>query len=63
MPRVYLDSKRAFGGALNDATQRLAYYRGVIAAAERDAIPVGRPVHEPSACSPCSSFWTCEEIC
>ncbi len=63
VPRVYLDSERAFGGALNDATQRLAYYRGVIAAAEHDVIPVGRPVHEQSTCSPCSSFWTCEETC
>ncbi|MCI0643093.1 MAG: glycosyltransferase family 2 protein [Gemmataceae bacterium] len=31
VPRIYLDPKRAFGGVLNDAEQRLAYYRGVIA--------------------------------
>ena len=37
VPRVYLDPNRAFGGALNDAAERLAYYRRVIAAAEQDA--------------------------
>ena len=31
VPRVYLDPNRAFGGVLNDAEQRLAYYRRVIA--------------------------------
>lgn len=31
VPRVYLDPHRAFGGVLNDAGQRLAYYRRVIA--------------------------------
>lgn len=30
VPRVYLDPARAFGGMLNDATERLAYYRRVI---------------------------------
>ncbi len=34
VPRLYLDPNRAFGGVLNDAEERLAYYRGVIAAAE-----------------------------
>jgi glycosyltransferase involved in cell wall biosynthesis len=33
VPRLYLDPTRAFGGVLNDAGQRLAYYRRVIAAA------------------------------
>ena len=27
VPRIYLDPQRAFGGVLNDATERLAYYR------------------------------------
>ncbi len=36
VPRLYLDPKRAFGGVLNDAEERLAYYHRVIAAAERD---------------------------
>ncbi len=31
VPRVYLDPHRAFGGMLNDAGERLAYYRQVIA--------------------------------
>jgi dolichol-phosphate mannosyltransferase len=34
VPRLYLDPTRAFGGVLNDAEERLAYYRRVIAAAE-----------------------------
>jgi dolichol-phosphate mannosyltransferase len=34
VPRLYLDPKRAFGGVLNDAQERLAYYRQVIATAE-----------------------------
>jgi dolichol-phosphate mannosyltransferase len=35
VPRVYLDMKRAFGGALDDAEQRLSYYRSVLNDAER----------------------------
>jgi dolichol-phosphate mannosyltransferase len=35
VPRLYLDPKRAFGGMLNDAAERLAYYHRVIADAER----------------------------
>jgi glycosyltransferase involved in cell wall biosynthesis len=31
VPRLYLDPGRTFGGVLNDAGQRLAYYRAVIA--------------------------------
>jgi dolichol-phosphate mannosyltransferase len=30
VPRLYLDPTRAFGGMLNDAAERLAYYRRVI---------------------------------
>lgn len=33
VPRIYLDPNRAFGGVLDDAVQRLAYYRRVISAA------------------------------
>ena len=40
VPRVYLDPKRAFGGILNDAEERLAYYRQIIAAAQRDTLDV-----------------------
>ncbi len=35
VPRVYLDLSRAFGGALDDGERRLAYYRTVLADAER----------------------------
>ena len=44
VPRLYLDPNRAFGGVMNDPEQRLAYYRGVLAAAERDALPAMHPV-------------------
>ena len=37
VPRLYLDPNRAFGGMLNDANERLAYYRRVIA----DAVAEG----------------------
>jgi dolichol-phosphate mannosyltransferase len=37
VPRIYLDPNRAFGGVLNDAEERLAYYRRVIAEAEARA--------------------------
>jgi glycosyltransferase involved in cell wall biosynthesis len=39
VPRVYLDPTRAFGGVMNDPQERLAYYRTVLASAERDALP------------------------
>jgi glycosyltransferase involved in cell wall biosynthesis len=39
VPRLYLDPNRAFGGVLNDAEQRLAYYCGVIDAAAESALP------------------------
>jgi glycosyltransferase involved in cell wall biosynthesis len=63
VPRVYLDPNRAFGGALNDAEERLGYYRRVIAAAERDALPTREEVSQPHFCSFSSCFWPCEEIC
>lgn len=53
VPRLYLDPNRAFGGMLNDPTERLAYYRGVLA----------RSVAEfrvPSA-SPCAFGTLCPE--
>lgn len=33
VPRLYLDPTRAFGGVLNDPTERLTYYRHVMATA------------------------------
>ena len=38
VPRLYLDPNRAFGGVMNDPDQRLAYYRGVLVAAEHDEL-------------------------
>jgi dolichol-phosphate mannosyltransferase len=60
VPRVYLDPKRAFGGTLNDAAERLAYYRRVIADAEREFIPEERRVHGRQPCSHFSYLWNCE---
>jgi dolichol-phosphate mannosyltransferase len=37
VPRLYPDLSRGFGAGLDDAERRLAYYRGVIAAAEAEA--------------------------
>jgi len=55
VPRIYLDPKRAFGGVLNDAEQRLAYYRRVIAAAEADCA---------RRCPPCPCTGTMpKEVC
>jgi len=42
VPRLYLDPNRAFGGVMNDPAERLAYYREVLAAAERDVLPAVR---------------------
>jgi dolichol-phosphate mannosyltransferase len=39
VPRLYLDPNRSFGAALDDASQRLAYYRRVIADALADNQP------------------------
>jgi dolichol-phosphate mannosyltransferase len=53
VPRVYLDPKRAFGGVLNDPEERLAYYRRVLAAAEREVAVPECPV--PFGCwEPCA---------
>src|SRR5206468_883159 len=47
VPRVYLDPNRAFGGVLDDPSERLAYYRGIIDAAVTDDYP-------PASPAPCS---------
>jgi dolichol-phosphate mannosyltransferase len=39
VPRLYLDPNRAFGGVLNDADERLAYYRRIIHNAAAEALP------------------------
>ena len=46
VPRLYLDPNRTFGGVLNDANERLDYYRRII----RDAMATRRPTSE----------WSCE---
>jgi dolichol-phosphate mannosyltransferase len=43
VPRLYLDPNRAFGGVLDDATERLAYYRRVIADAVAEETQACRP--------------------
>jgi dolichol-phosphate mannosyltransferase len=54
VPRLYLDPTRAFGGVLNDAKERLAYYRGVIAAAEKETRPrCGDLRHLPGILAAC----------
>ncbi|HEY6564750.1 MAG TPA: glycosyltransferase family 2 protein, partial [Pirellulaceae bacterium] len=49
VPRIYLDAKRSFGGALDDAETRLAYYRDVIDRSSRAFVPQ-HPCHEFLAC-------------
>jgi dolichol-phosphate mannosyltransferase len=58
VPRVYLDPKRAFGGVLNDAEERLAYYRGVIATAEDQVrgAECGTRAGHPTFSAPRSAF-------
>jgi glycosyltransferase involved in cell wall biosynthesis len=51
VPRLYLDPDRAFGGVMNDPDRRLAYYRGVLAAAEHDALPQTESMH--AVCEEC----------
>jgi dolichol-phosphate mannosyltransferase len=48
VPRVYLDPTRAFGGVLNDAVERLAYYRRVIDRSESECLAVCSST--PSSC-------------
>ncbi|HVS35352.1 MAG TPA: glycosyltransferase family 2 protein [Gemmataceae bacterium] len=57
VPRLYLDPNRAFGGLLDDASERLAYYRRVIATAEAETAVARSPdraatAHPPQA-TPC----------
>ena len=46
VPLLYLDAARSFGGALDDAATRLAYYRGVLDRAEA-AVAAGAASHAP----------------
>ena len=48
VPRLYLDATRAFGGMMNDPTERLAYYRRVI---EQTDAAMGVPMlSAPESC-------------
>ncbi len=58
VPRVYLDPMRAFGGVLNDEEKRLAYYRSVLANAERDDLPAAASL-SPAAILGCESCGEC----
>ena len=55
VPLIYLDEKRSFGGALDDAQTRLPYYRRVIQEALRraGAIPQGVTKRKPNAMACC----------
>jgi dolichol-phosphate mannosyltransferase len=55
VPRLYLDPNRAFGGVMDDATQRLAYYRRVIEEAEAEPQP--KP-SEPSSSETTPCCWS-----
>jgi glycosyltransferase involved in cell wall biosynthesis len=51
VPRVYLDLNRSFGAGLDDSSERLAYYRRVIAAAEAAfPAPTGTSLSVPCCC-------------
>jgi glycosyltransferase involved in cell wall biosynthesis len=52
VPRLYLDPNRAFGGVLDDAAERLAYYRRVIAAAESECASRHAPGQPTPPCCP-----------
>jgi dolichol-phosphate mannosyltransferase len=61
VPRVYLDPKRAFGGVLNDAQERLDYYRRVIAESEQVLRSVRRILDSSTCCSSPCNLGSCEE--
>lgn len=52
VPRIYLDPNRAFGGVLNNADERLAYYRRVIAAACAARVPSAWRPHRANLPAP-----------
>jgi dolichol-phosphate mannosyltransferase len=56
VPRLYLDPNRAFGGVMDDAEQRLAYYRKVIDTADAEFTPP--PARHDAASQLSSCSWT-----
>jgi dolichol-phosphate mannosyltransferase len=63
VPRVYLDPKRAFGGVLNDAAARIAYYRKIIDDAEREVKSLRPTAESEERCTSFLDLGCCEEIC
>jgi glycosyltransferase involved in cell wall biosynthesis len=59
VPRLYLDPTRAFGGMLNDAEERLAYYHRVIAAALAEDGPRAAAGPVLPVALPCSPRESC----
>jgi dolichol-phosphate mannosyltransferase len=59
VPRVYLDPNRAFGGVLNDADERLAHYRRVIADALAEARAVACAEAAHGLCCLLAPHWAC----
>jgi len=59
VPRVYLDPKRAFGGMLNDADERLSYYRRVIVDAVKQARSTPCAEAAPGLCSMPAQHGSC----
>jgi dolichol-phosphate mannosyltransferase len=60
VPLIYLEEARSFGGSLDDAQTRLAYYRQVIdrslaEVAAQAASNSDQPVDEPPAAEACCS--------
>lgn len=51
VPLIYLDESRSFGGSLDDANRRLAYYREVL---DRE-LAAGRECASPALCAGASS--------
>ena len=63
VPRLYLDPRRAFGGVLNDAEERLAYYRCVMARAAQDVLEAAERAEESGSWLSCCALPSCEENC
>jgi dolichol-phosphate mannosyltransferase len=63
VPRVYLDPNRAFGGVLNDATARIAYYRKIIDDAEREVKVWAPSPNDEDRCESAVDLGWCEEMC
>jgi dolichol-phosphate mannosyltransferase len=63
VPRLYLDPKRAFGGVLDNAEERLAYYRTIIARAKQDPLEEPSSAAKESSWQSCWALSSCEENC